>query len=187
MYFEKTRLFHTPLLPGLLIHTIQHWQQPLQTHQLLVKGTQFNFIYLFFGIIKLNLYGAIFYAILFFGMREPIQFSIYLKQESPPAWTQEAYRPPCSECSFCCPILADPPPGWTDPPGWLTLPLAGLTHPPQLDWPTPCPPAGLTHSSPPAGLTHPLPGWTDPRLDWPPPPAGLTPPLCTDRHTRVKT
>ena len=48
-------------------------------------------------------------------------------QESPPAWTQEAYRPLCSEYSFCCPILADPPstprldwpdppPDWTDPP-----------------------------------------------------------------------
>ena len=23
------------------------------------------------------------------------------KQESPPAWTQEAYRPPCSKCSLC--------------------------------------------------------------------------------------
>ena len=24
-----------------------------------------------------------------------------VKQESPPAWTQEAHRPPCSECSLC--------------------------------------------------------------------------------------
>ena len=48
--------------------------------------------------------------------------------ESPPAWTQEAYRPPCSEYSFCCPILADLPPlGWTDPPpGWVSW----LTPPP---------------------------------------------------------
>ena len=33
------------------------------------------------------------------------------QQESPPAWTQEAYRPPCSEYSFCCPTRV-PPPGW---------------------------------------------------------------------------
>ena len=32
-----------------------------------------------------------------------------LKQESPPAWTQEAYRPPCSEYSFCCPTWVSPP------------------------------------------------------------------------------
>ena len=60
------------------------------------------------------------------------------KQESPPAWTQEAYRPPCSEYSFCCPILAGPPPprldwppGWTDPPHWTDPPPAGLTPPPS--------------------------------------------------------
>ena len=26
------------------------------------------------------------------------------KQESPPAWTQEAYRPPRSKCSLCCSV-----------------------------------------------------------------------------------
>ena len=35
-------------------------------------------------------------------------------QESPPAWTQEAYHPPCSEYSFCCPIRV-PPRGGTWP------------------------------------------------------------------------
>ena len=35
-----------------------------------------------------------------------------IQQESPPAWTQEAYRPPCSEYSFCCPKWV-PPPIWT--------------------------------------------------------------------------
>ena len=30
-------------------------------------------------------------------------------QESPPAWTQEAYCPPCSEYSFCCPNWVPPP------------------------------------------------------------------------------
>ena len=39
----------------------------------------------------------------------------WLKQESPPAWTQEAYRPPCSEYSFCCPTWV-PPPGRVPPP-----------------------------------------------------------------------
>ena len=41
-------------------------------------------------------------------------------QESPPAWTQEAYRPPCSEYSFCCPTRVPPPGGyrtWVPPPG----------------------------------------------------------------------
>ena len=32
------------------------------------------------------------------------------KQERSPAWTQEAYRPPCREYSFCCPIWVPPPP-----------------------------------------------------------------------------
>ena len=56
------------------------------------------------------------------------------QQESHPAWTQEAYRPPCSEYSFCCPILAAPP-GWlTPPPGW---PPPQLTDTPP-GWPPPC-------------------------------------------------
>ena len=33
----------------------------------------------------------------------------YLEQESPPAWTQKAYRPPCIEYSFCCPTWVPPP------------------------------------------------------------------------------
>ena len=75
---------------------------------------------------------------------------------------QEAYCPPCSEYSFCWPILADPlppdplPPSWTDltPPPQLDWP-----DPPQLDWPSP--PLCLDWpDSPPAGLT-PLQVWTD--------------------------
>ena len=59
---------------------------------------------------------------------------------------QEAYCPPCSEYSICCPILADPPPHW-------------LTWPPPADWPDPPqltdpPPAGTP--PPPRWLTHPL-------------------------------
>ena len=66
------------------------------------------------------------------------------KQESPPAWTQEAYRPPCSKHSLCCPnwvtwpglppTRVPPLPGYP-PPGYpparvppLRLDLAG--HPP---------------------------------------------------------
>ena len=29
-------------------------------------------------------------------------FKLTEEQESPPAWTQEAYRPPCRKCSLCC-------------------------------------------------------------------------------------
>ena len=111
----------------------------------------------------------------------------YSQQESPPAWTQEAYCPPCSEYSFCCPILADPPatdltppPGyWPDPPpltdpppthpGWTDPPLlAGQTWPPSPCWLTHPPPptlAGLTWPPPPAGQT-----WPPPKLDRPDPP-----------------
>ena len=41
----------------------------------------------------------------------------FKEQESPPAWTQEAYRPPCSEYSFCCPTWVPPQPGYS-PPSW---------------------------------------------------------------------
>ena len=102
-------------------------------------------------------------------------------QESPPAWTQEAYRPPCSEYSFCCPNWVPSPPSW---PGWGgTLPggtLPGYPHPgprgypagrvpylctPVLTWPgVPCqgvPYLGTPHPDlagyPPTG-----PGWVPP-------------------------
>ena len=72
------------------------------------------------------------------------KFQKIWEQESPPAWTQEAYRPPCSEYSFCCPILADPPPPPqltppADPPTWLTD-LPQLTDPPRLSQLTDPPP-----------------------------------------------
>ena len=46
---------------------------------------------------------------------------LLVQQESPPAWTQEAYRPPCSEYSFCCPTWVPPPPAGYPPPilTWL--------------------------------------------------------------------
>ena len=56
-----------------------------------------------------------------------------LQQESPPAWTQEAYHPPCSKYFLCCP-------NWVPP--WQGTPLAG--YPPR-------------QGTPRAGY---LPGWT---------------------------
>ena len=110
------------------------------------------------------------------------RFSI---QESPPAWTQEAYRPLCS------PILADPPPpaDWPDPPTRLDLsPPHWLDLTPLLAGPEPPPLAG---PDPPCwlDLTPPLPAGSDPPASWtwpprldltPPPPAGLRtdPPRC---------
>ena len=83
------------------------------------------------------------------------------EQESP-AWTQEAYRPLCSEYSFCCP-------------NWVPLPRAG--YPPSvLTWPgggtlTGYPPAGY---SPHPDLARGYPTWV------PLPPLDLAgyPPRC---------
>ena len=95
------------------------------------------------------------------------------KQESPPAWTQEAYRPPCSEYSFCCPTRVPPPGGGTWPgypprgvpdPGtpprggtWLGYPPGGYltrVHPP---WGVPDPgtPLGVPDPGPPGGVPDP--------------------------------
>ena len=98
------------------------------------------------------------------------------KQESPPAWTQEAYRPPCSEYSFCCPDRVPPPgrgtwPGTPPPPGGeggtQTPPpggyLTGYPTPPQGGYPDP--PGGYLTGYPPGGSrsgTPPL--WTDKHL-----------------------
>ena len=48
----------------------------------------------------------------------------YYQQESPPAWTQEAYCPPCSKYSLCCPNWVTPPPVLT----WLGGYPAGGTQ-----------------------------------------------------------
>ena len=56
----------------------------------------------------------------------------HVKQGSPPAWTQEAYRPPHSDHSFCCPNLV-PSPGRVPPQAGYPpagYPLAG--YPPTL-------------------------------------------------------
>ena len=84
-----------------------------------------------------------------------------LQQESPLAWTQEAYRPPCNEYSFCCPKWV-PPLSWPGQGG--TLP--GREYPtwvpptvyPWQDTPPPPPPAGYPpQGTPPPGYP---PSWT---------------------------
>ena len=71
------------------------------------------------------------------------------KQESPPAWTQEACRPPCSEYSFCS--------GWGVP--YLGLPWQGTPHRvPPGRVPLPSPPQGTPQLDL-AGYP-PSPGWT---------------------------
>ena len=77
--------------------------------------------------------------------------NLILKQESPPAWTQEAYRPPCSEYSFCpgrgggvpdrVPPLGgpgtpprgdlDPPRGGSGYPRGVWVPPGGSGYPPH--------------------------------------------------------
>ena len=57
----------------------------------------------------------------------------YAKQESPPAWTQEAYRPPCSKYSLCCPNWV--PPGQGTPPARVPPPPARV--PPSQGTPPP--------------------------------------------------
>ena len=51
----------------------------------------------------------------------------HLKQESPPAWTQEAYRPPCSKYSLCCPNWVPPPRPGSPPPARVSRPPPGWT------------------------------------------------------------
>ena len=81
----------------------------------------------------------------------------------PPAWTQEAYRPPCSEYSFCCPTRVPPPPGGVpdlgNPPGgYLTrVPPRGGTWP-GYPWGVPdlgTPPGGYLTRVPPRGVPDP--------------------------------
>ena len=60
----------------------------------------------------------------YFSLDTSKVLSNHLSQESPPAWTQEAYRPPCSEYSVVLPGY--PPPG-----GYLTrAPPGGSGYPP---------------------------------------------------------
>ena len=98
-----------------------------------------------------------------------------VEQESPPAWTPEAYRPPCSKYSLCCPNWVPPqqgtPPGRVPPrqgtpqpgypPGQGTPPSQGTPWPGYpLPPPTPTPSQGtppwldLAGYHPPSQLPH---------------------------------
>ena len=85
-----------------------------------------------------------------------------LRQESPPAWTQEAYRPPCSEYSFCCPTWVPPRGGTRTPPGGVPsqVPPRGGTQTPQGGTQSGTPPGGKGYWSgtPPGGYPDPLGG-----------------------------
>ena len=76
--------------------------------------------------------------------------NLEIKQESPPAWTQEAYHPPCSKYSLCCPNWVPPTPILTWPRGY---PAGGGTwpgYPPRV--PLPSWPGGVPDlGTPPAG------------------------------------
>ena len=68
-----------------------------------------------------------------FGNRKSSYSKFNFKQDSPPAWTQEACRPPRSKYSICCPIPGRGTPSW---PGGGSIPsLAGGN--PFWDWGTP--------------------------------------------------
>ena len=87
-----------------------------------------------------------------------------LRQESPPAWTQEAYCPPCSKYSLCCPNWV-PPPSWpgrggTLLGGYLTW-VAPARVPPILTWP-----GGTWLGTPQPG--YPPPGYPTPPTRVPP-------------------
>ena len=73
-----------------------------------------------------------------------------IKQESPPAWTQEAYRLPCSKYSLCYP-------NWVPP--WAGYPPPG--YPPAR---VP-PPPGSPQGNPPTRVPPLPPGYPPPRLD----------------------
>ena len=77
-----------------------------------------------------------------------------IKQESPPAWTQEAYRPPCSEYSLCCPTRVPPRGGtWPGyPPGGVQVPPGGVPDP---GTPPGYPLGGTWPGSPPGGVRVP--------------------------------
>ena len=95
-----------------------------------------------------------------------ISLYFYVKQERPPAWTQEAYRPPCSKYSICCP-------------NWVPSPCPDLAGG-YLTWVPPCrvPPGRVPPSRvhPPAGYpTGRVPPWQGTPLAGPgrvPPQAG---------------
>ena len=108
-----------------------------------------------------NSTGVVSLIALFNSVKQARTSEIIKIQESPPAWTQEAYRPPCSEYSFCCP-------NWVPPPPILTWPKEGGY--PAGGYPTWVPPywPGGTLPGYPPVLTQ-LPGY--PHQQGTPPPS----------------
>ena len=98
-----------------------------------------------------------------------------MKQESPPAWTQEAYHPPCSEYFFCCPNGVPPSLPSRVPPilTWLGGYPAGGEGVPYLGTPWQGTPSRVPPSAgyPPTG--YPLAGYL-PQLDL----VGYPPGVC---------
>ena len=109
----------------------------------------------------------------------------YMSQESPPAWTQEAYRPPCSKYSLCCPNWVPPRAGY--PPNKGTPPAR---VPPQPGYP---PGQGTPPARVPPGQGTPLwpgypPGQGTPPTRVPPqpgPPPARVPPRQGTPPARV--
>ena len=103
------------------------------------------------------------------------------EQESPPAWTQEAYRPLCSKYSLCCPNWVPPWGGYPDPPrgGYPVRYPRGVPGPPQGGYPDP---RGVPGQVPPSrGVPRPpggVPSQVPPQGGYPDSP----PPLWTDKH-----
>ena len=120
-------------------------------------------------------------------------FIPFFKQESPPVWTQEPYRPRRIKYSICCPVWgrggypipAGGSPSWVTPiltePGGYPIPAGGYpilgTPPPVLTWlggtpslpgeypilGTPCPDLAGVYPIPAGGT----PFWVPPILTWP--------------------
>ena len=115
------------------------------------------------------------------------KFKQEAKQGSPPAWTQEAYHPPCSKCSLCCSVWGVPHPdlirGGVYPSPGQGVPNTNLSGGyPVLGYP----PAGLGY---PPAMTG-VPPWKGPGTGAhpPPPPRNLgLEYLGVDRQTPVKT
>ena len=108
------------------------------------------------------------FCIEFFAIKKKLAMFLMLaskaffkKQESPPAWMQEAYRPPCSKYYLCCPTWVPPsqgipparvPPQPGYPPGQGT-PLPG--YPPGQG----TPPARVPPARVPPSQGTPRPGY----------------------------
>ena len=123
----------------------------------------------------------------------------FIQQESPPAWTQEAYRPLCSKYSLCCPNWVPPPGGQVRVPppggGQVRVPPRGgsgpgtppggggcqVRVPPQGGWglgtsprggcQVQVPPGGVRSRYPPGGVRSGYPGGVRSRY----PPGGSGP------------